>query len=107
MLLHERLNDPNTSHALLNTSAELGELRLRLLRQVVNSLSKVTDTCRNKRKRQQGEQRKPPVDSQHQNGCERAVSRVLAVYMMPGPTSIRTLLRSFVARDIKSPVLFF
>ena len=32
---------------------------------------------------------------------------VFAVYMMTGPNSIRTLLRSLVARDIKSPVLFF
>jgi hypothetical protein len=34
------------------------------------------------------------------------VKTVFAVYMIPGPSSIRTLLKSFVARDISSEVVF-
>ena len=36
-----------------------------------------------------------------------AIRPVFSVYMIPGPNSMRTLLRSLVARDINSPVLFF
>ncbi len=32
------------------------------------------------------------------------VAMVLALYMMPGPSTMRTAFRSFVARDISSPV---
>ena len=32
------------------------------------------------------------------------VTNVVALYMMPGPSTMRTALRSLVARDISSPV---
>jgi len=32
------------------------------------------------------------------------VMMVVAVYMMPGPSTMRTAFRSLVARDISSPV---
>ena len=32
------------------------------------------------------------------------VAMVVAVYMMPGPSTMRTAFRSLVARDIRSPV---
>ena len=38
---------------------------------------------------------------------EKVVIRIVfAEYMIPGPNSMRTLVKSFVARDIRSPVRF-
>ena len=34
------------------------------------------------------------------------VAIVVALYMMPGPRTMRTAFKSFVARDIRSPVRF-
>ena len=34
------------------------------------------------------------------------VAMVVAVYMMPGPRTMRTAFKSFVTRDIRSPVRF-
>ena len=75
---------------------------------IVNAAAEQDHRDADQRRGNQAEQRQPPVDRQHHaDGQKSAVNKVSVKYMMPGPSIMRTALRSLVARAMMSPVRYF
>ena len=105
-LLAVRADHAHAGERLLRDGADVGELRLDRARSAGGS--RCRSSCTEIDTNGSGisaTQRQPAVDRQHQDRRDDEDERpCCAEYMTAGPIIMRTAFRSFVARDIRSPV---
>ena len=102
--LHIGANQARPGEVFLRPRRDVGEHRLDALEALVDPAAEVLDHDAEDRQRREGKERQPGLMLNMKTSAPMVNTMVFAVYMMPGPASMRTAFRSLVARAMMSPV---
>ena len=105
LLLPVRANHAHAGKIFLRSRGKHGERRLNFFEEIVDDLAEIAHRERDDRHGHAARTSVRVGEIISITATARTkVTIVVALYMIPGPSTMRTLLRSFVQRDISSPV---